>query len=48
MNPKDRKYSFYPEDMLISMERIEEYNIGLDYTQFKNQNMIVDAVILNF
>lgn len=48
MNTKDRKYGFYLEDMLISMERIEEYINVLEFIQFKQNHMIVDAVIRNF
>ena len=48
MIPKDRKYGFYLEDMLISMERIVEYIGELEFIQFKQNYMIVDAVIRNF
>lgn len=48
MKSKDRKYSFYIEDILISMERIEEYITGLDFAIFKQNYMIVDAVVRNF
>jgi len=48
MKSKDRKYSFYIEEILISMERIEEYINGLDFTKFKQNYMIVDAVVRNF
>ena len=48
MNPKNRKYGFYLEDMLISMERIEEYIGEMEFIQFKRNYMVVDAVIRNF
>lgn len=47
MKPEDRKYGFYLEDMLISMERIQEYIGDLDFIQFKQRYMIVDALIRN-
>ena len=48
MNPIDKKHGFYFDDMLISMERIEEYIVGLQFIQFKKHYMLVDAVIRNF
>ena len=47
MKPKERKYGFYLEDMHISMERIQEYVSGLEFIQFKQKHMVVDAVIRN-
>ena len=47
MKPKERKYGFYLEDMNISMERIQEYVSGLEFIQFKQKHMVVDAVIRN-
>ena len=34
--------------MLQSMDRIEEYLIGIDFKKFKQTYMIVDAIIRNF
>ena len=48
MNQKDRQYQFYLDDILISMNRIAEYIGELEFIQFKQQYMIVDAVIRNF
>lgn len=48
MNPKDRKYGFYIHDMLLSMERIQEYLGNFDFSTFKKNYMVVDAVIRNF
>jgi len=48
MKPKDRKFGFYLEDILISMERIQEYIGGLGFVQFKQNYMVVDAVVRNF
>ena len=48
MSPVQREYILYLEDMLHSMERIEEYIDGLDFRQFKLSYMVVDAVVRNF
>jgi uncharacterized protein with HEPN domain len=48
MKPEERSYQFYLEDMLLSMERIQEYIEGLEFIQFKQRYMVVDAVIRNF
>ena len=48
MNPKERQYQFYLDDILLSMNRIAEYIGELEFIQFKQQYMIVDAVIRNF
>lgn len=48
MIPSDRKYIFYLEDILLSMERIEEYISGSTFISFKQNYMLVDAVIRNF
>ena len=48
MNPTQREYILYLEDMLTSMQRIDEYLRGLDFKMFKMSYLIVDAVIRNF
>lgn len=48
MKPENRIYSLYLEDMLLSMERIEEYTNGLDFINFKRDYKTVDAVVRNF
>jgi len=48
MSPAARTYLLYLEDMLLSMQRIEEYVEGLDFVSFKKKYIIVDAVIRNF
>mgnify|MGYP000011033848 FL=1 len=48
MNKKDRNYQIYLEDILISMERIIEYIGDKDFEEFKDNNMVVDAVVRNF
>jgi uncharacterized protein with HEPN domain len=48
MSPIERDYLLYLEDMLLSMERIEEYTDNLDFRKFKMNYLIVDAVVRNF
>lgn len=48
MKPEDRKYGFYLEDILLSMERIQEYIGELEFVQFKQKYIVVDAVVRNF
>ena len=48
MSPIKREYILYFEDMLQSMNRIEEYLHGIDFKKFKTTYMIVDATIRNF
>jgi len=48
MSPIRREFIFYLEDMIQSMERIEEYLSDLDFKKFKTTYMVVDAIIRNF
>jgi len=48
MSQGEREYILYLEDMLQSMQRIEEYINNLDFQEFKMKSMVVDAVIRNF
>jgi uncharacterized protein with HEPN domain len=48
MNPLKREFILYLEDMLQSMERIEEYLGDLDFRKFKMNYLVVDAIIRNF
>lgn len=48
MSPIERDYLVYLEDMLLSMDRIEEYTDNLDFRKFKMNYLIVDAVVRNF
>jgi len=48
MNPIKREFILYLEDMVQSMERIEEYLGDLDFKKFKMTYIVVDAVIRNF
>ena len=48
MKPGERDPLLYLEDMLLSMERLQEYIKELDVQQFKLDYKTVDAVIRNF
>jgi uncharacterized protein with HEPN domain len=48
MNPSKRQYDFYLEDILTSMLRINEYIGEKEFLEFKQNYMIVDAVVRNF
>ena len=48
MNPINREFILYLEDMHQSMQRIEEYLGDLDFKKFKMTYMVVDAIIRNF
>lgn len=48
MSPIKREFILYLEDMLQSMDRIEEYMGDIDFKKFKQTYMIVDAIIRNF
>lgn len=44
---KDRDWRVFLEDMLQSMEKIEDYTEGTDFNSFVRNPMMVDAVIRN-
>jgi len=48
LKPSDRDPILYLEDMVLSMERVQEYIQGLDFQQFKWDYKKVDTVIRNF
>ena len=48
MNQINRAYVLYLEDMLLSMNRIEEYVGTMDFTSFKRTYIVFDAVVRNF
>ena len=48
MSSVKREFILYLEDMLQSMERIEEYLGELDFRKFKMNYLVVDAIIRNF
>ena len=48
MKPSERDNVLYLEDIVLAMDRIQEYISGLDFIQFKRDYKTVDAVIRNF
>jgi uncharacterized protein with HEPN domain len=48
LKPSERDPILYLEDILTSMNRVEEYIEGLNFTKFKMDYKTVDAVIRNF
>ncbi|MFZ4455278.1 MAG: DUF86 domain-containing protein [Bacteroidales bacterium] len=48
MKKEQRTYKMYLDDILLSINRIEEYTNGLSYSGFKKDYKTVDAVIRNF
>lgn len=47
MSSVKREFILYLEDMLESMDRIEEYLGDCDFKRFKQTRMVVDAIIRN-
>ncbi len=45
MSKRDWKILF--EDIIDSINRIEEYTLGLSYEEFEENNLITDAVVRN-
>ena len=45
---EERNFDLYLKDMLLSIERIEEYVNGLDFLKFKQNYLVVDGVCRNF
>lgn len=43
-----REFLFYLEDMVSSMEKIAKYLQGIEFNDFAQNDMIIDAVIRNF
>jgi len=48
MTSISRDYNLYIEDMLTSMQRIEEYIGEMEFREFKMNYLVVDAIIRNF
>ncbi len=48
MSKSGRKYIFYLEDIIKSIEKIESYISGMTFDNFSKNMMAVDAVIRNF
>ena len=42
-----RDWKLYIEDIVSSIEKIEEYNQNLDFHAFKENNLVIDAVVRN-
>lgn len=45
MNPKERRFELYLEDMMTSIDRIGQYTVNCDFNSFCNSTLIVDAVV---
>lgn len=43
-----RKFDFYLKDMLMAINRIEEYIGGMDFNEFQTNYLVSDAVVRNF
>ena len=48
MKPNERDPILYLEDIVLSMQRVQEYISGLDFQHFKWDHKTVDAVVRNF
>lgn len=48
MTQDKREFMLYLEDMLQSMDRIQEYLGTMDFRHFKMNYLVVDAIIRNF
>jgi uncharacterized protein with HEPN domain len=48
LKPADRDPILYLEDIVLSMQRVQEYIADLDFQHFKWDYKTVDAVIRNF
>jgi uncharacterized protein with HEPN domain len=47
LKKQDRTYFHFLEDILLSMQRIQEYVSGYDFKKFKQDYKTVDAVMRN-
>ena len=48
MKPNERDPILYLEDIVLSMQRIQEYVKGFDFQHFKWDYKTIDAVVRNF
>jgi uncharacterized protein with HEPN domain len=48
MTTENRHFKLYLDDIYLSMRRILEYVEGMDSKSFKQNYMVVDAVVRNF
>ena len=46
MSKRDQK--LFLQDILESLERIEQYTANLEFEEFRSNQMIIDAVVRNF
>ena len=42
-----REWTFRVQDILLSIEKIEKYLKGLTYSDFKNNELVIDGVVRN-
>ncbi|EGL84288.1 protein of unknown function DUF86 [Caldalkalibacillus thermarum TA2.A1] len=42
-----KKYIMFLEDILKCIDKIEEYTKGMDFEKFRNNQLVIDAVIRN-
>lgn len=48
MKPSERDAILYLRDIVLSIERIQEYLSGIDFERFQEDYKTIDAVIRNF
>lgn len=48
MSEEGRDYTLFLEDILDAIQKIEDYTKDFSFEMFRNNNMVVDAVIRNF
>lgn len=48
MSKEKRDPFLYVQDVLDSIERIEEYSSGLKWEEFRKNNLVIDAIVRNF
>jgi len=48
MSKEKRDYILFLEDILDSLEKIENYTKNLSFVEFADNSMAIDAVIRNF
>ena len=45
MSKEKRDPFLYVQDVLDSIERIEEYSSGLKWEEFRKNNLVIDAIV---
>ena len=48
MSKEKRDPFLYVQDILDSIERIEEYSSSLKWEEFRKNNLVIDAIVRNF